>query len=241
MTLRDFLNACLLKINVIDVGGNADDDDINLAQQELNDIIDLNKARQTMIFETKRAVYATAANVPSYKIGVGATWNGFRPQKILRAGFVNTYTNPSQPLETAIHVYTDEEWAQIVLKTLTNSISWGLWYDTEFDSNGWGTINPYPVPSVAAEIALYVPTPMDELTDLDAPITFAPGYRKMLKCMTAVCLCTPFERVPSAQLVAELTAATRVVERSNAKAMSLQMPGPLVKRTGSQYNILTNQ
>ncbi len=244
MTLRDFLNGALLKINVIDVGGNADDEDMNFAFDTLNDILDQNKARTSMMFELKRQLLNTVANQASYQVGAGAEWNISRPQKILRAGFVNTYLNPTDPLETPMHVFTDEEWSQVALKSLTNSVCWALWYESNFtDPDGYAHAYPYPVPSVAAKVALYVPTPMGEQTDLDATISFAPGYRKYLKCAVAVCACESFEREPGPILLRELSEATKIVERANAKPMSLRMPRMLVRRMnrGGGFNILTDQ
>lgn len=239
MTVGDLVTEVLRELNVISANETAPNQYLARGLNRFNLMMDLFKAQFIMIYELKRQIVATVANQASYTIGTGGNWNIARPEQILRMGFVNTAVNPTEPLETPMRIYTDEEWAAVGLKSLTNTIAWGAWYQTSYPL---GVIYVYPVQTVAAQVALYVPTPMDEAAALTTALYLPPGYRAVIIYGLAQDMATMFERAVSADISAKYKRALTIVQRANAKPITLRLPSQLTWRADSSgYNILTNQ
>lgn len=221
-------------------GEDLDDDDATLIFNRLLDILDQWKAVGQMVFQVTRNLFATVAGTASYTIGAGAVWNVARPIEIVAAGFVNTYINPTDPVETLMVPFTDAQWQRVPIKTLQSTICERYWYETTFTTPGYGKIYPYPVPSVVAQVALYLPIPLTDPADLATTILMPPAYKRALRTELAIDICDPFEKIPSATLIKKNRDAKKALTGANAKPGVLQLPSGLVRRTGG-YNILTNQ
>lgn len=237
MLVSDVATDALLELNIIANGETPKAAYLATCMRRYNMILDTWKAQLSMIYQLKRELLATVANQASYTIGPGGNWNIARPEVINGAGFVNTAVNPAQPLETPMSIYVDEEWQAIGLKTQTSTVPWSIWYETTFPL---GTIHVNPVPTVVAQVALYVPTPMTEAATLATVLYMPPGYRALSVYAVARDIASSFERTVSRDLNDKYKAALTVVKRGNAKPMKLWMPRRLTARGGG-YNILTNQ
>ncbi len=253
LTVEQLLVLGLQELGVGAAGEPIEPEDLASAQTRFNMVIDSWKAQRLMIHKVLRELFAVTSNTVSYTIGPSGVWNTpTMPLAIVRAGFVNTAVNPSTPLETPMHVYTDEEWASIGLKSMTSTISWGVWYRTDFTTNagtppsGTGTVFIYPICTMNARVALYLPVPIDEVADdetgLLTTIVVPPGYRKAIVTSIAMECADLFEIDPSPRLVSKWTLAMKVVKRSNSKPATLKLPRALTRRgRGGGYNILSNQ
>lgn len=243
-TAQKIIERGLKEIGVGAAGEPIDGEDLFYGLECLNDLIDSMKAVRLMIFEVRRRTFPLTATTASYTIGPTGTWSisSGRPEAIIRAGFVNTAVNPSSPLETPIHVYTDEEWASIGLKTLTSTVMWGLWYQTGVPN---GTVFVYPILSVTGTIALYVSEPLSEVAEdengLATEIVVPPGYRKMFKSHLALEMCDAFGIAPSENLIKRANDSMRMVQKANIKPALLRLPRGLSTRRKRGYNLLTNQ
>lgn len=228
------------------VGEDLDTDDEVLVFNRLLDILDQWKAVGQMVFQVTRNLFATVAGTASYLIGHGATWDvTSRPESIVAAGFVNTYINPTDPVETPMLPYTDAQWQRVPIKTLQSTICERYWYETSLtpdatEAYGFAKFYPYPVPSVAAQVALYLPTPLTDPATINTIALMPPAYRRALRTELAIDICDPFEKIPSATLIKKNRDAKKALTGANAKPGVLQLPSGLVRRTGG-YNILTNQ
>lgn len=248
MTLKDLLLLAQSEINVYTPGDEPDSGKLFQCLDVFMLMTDMWEADDLTIQEVKMAEYDLTANTQTYSIGVGGDWDGFRPQTIIRAGFVNTFVNPTTPLETPIRVLTDIEWASVPQKALTSNISWALWYDMRFDTDDTGLIWLYPVPLTPAKVRLYVPTPLTyparTLAGLDAELHTPPGYKMALMKNLAKQICGIFERTPSPTLVDDARNSLNLVRRSNVKDLKANLPAELLNRKTIRrrnYNILTNQ
>lgn len=261
LTVQQIIIEGLRELEIAAAGEPVEPEDLQTGLLRFNMFLDTWKAQRLMIFKVLRELYTVSANVTSYTIGPGATWNTpTMPLAIVRAGFVNTAVNPSNPLETPIRVYTDEEWARIGQKTMTSTIVWGVWYRTDFTTNGatppsgTGTIFVFPICTTSGQVALYLPVAIDEVDDsegheadaLATTIIVPPGYRKAMVTTMAMEMADVFGVTPSANLTKKWNSAMKVVKRANSKAATLALPAALLRRArgtaaGSGYNILTNQ
>lgn len=247
LTVGQSISEALHELGVSALGEPDQPEYVAIGQTRVNWVLDAWKVDRLMIFQVLRQLYTLTPTTASYTIGPGATWEiATRPLAIVRAGFVNTAVNPSEPLETPIHVYTDEEWAAIGLKTLTSTIVWGIWYETSWKLTapvGSGKIFVYPILTSTAQIALYLPVAMDEVADdengLAVVMYMPPGYRRAFVTSMAMEMADAMRIEPKPSLVAKWKLAMKTVKKSNIKPMILRLPIGLMRRRN--YNILTNQ
>ena len=119
-------------------------------------------------------------------IGPGGTWDTPRPLWIDRAGIIYTAGGTPRP-ELPVRVFTTQEWARIVVKGITATLSRALFYDRIMTAAGLSNIYLYPVPSASFQMVLYVPVAVAQwAVDADSnpvyttAISLPPGYRSML-------------------------------------------------------------
>ena len=265
LTLEQLSIAACKELGIGAAGEPIQSEDLLDVAYKFNLVVDTWKAQRLMIYQTLRLTFTITPNTPSVTIGPGGVFGtslegvvlNTQPQAIVRAGFVNTYVNPQQPLETPIHVYSDEEWASIGLKSLTSTIQWGVWYETTYGASannaasfatGCGTLWFFPILTTGGTIALYLPVAIDEVAEpleenLAQTIYCPPGYRKALIMSMAMEAADIFDMVPSANLIRKFNSAMKVVKRSNSKMAVLRIPQALSRRglKGGGFNILTNQ
>lgn len=222
---------------------------VSACQLRLNIVIDAWKAQRLMIWQVLRRELALTASTASYTIGPSGVWNVQRPSAIVRAGFVNN-SNPDMPLELPVRVLTDEEWAAVGTKSTTSTIVDRIWYQTSYDTNaqtpafGLGKVYVNPIMTTSGTLALYLPVSLDEVADDDTALTTTllvpPGYRRALVTSLAVESADALGVTPSDNLMRKWTLAMKVVKKANIKAMTLRLPGALMRRS-RHYNLLTGE
>ncbi len=247
-TLKECCKMAMGEINALALGEEPHQNELFYTAQKFFLMQDEWQADNLTINQVRRVLYDTSNTVQEYTIGPGADWDGFRPQEIVRAGFVNTYINPTVPLETPVTCYTVEEWAAISLKAMTGTIIYGLWYDYGYDDDGFGTVTVYPIPQNPGKVALYVPTPLANipitLAGLDTELHTPPGSKMAMTLNLALKICGRFEKTPSPLLIRDAANSLRNFERTNSRPVKAVMPERLLnRRLGNRrgYNILTNQ
>lgn len=248
-TVRTIVTEALRENNIVAYNETPSSSDIMLGLRRFNLFVDLLKADKLTIQEVKRSTFSLVASQTSYTIGPAGNWVVERPMFIARAGFVDTIINATNPPETKIDVLTDEEWADITVKSTTAPSVQALWYYRNFSSAEAGTIFVWPVCTVAAQVALYLPNPLDEVAEtsagLDTAIYTPPGYRLMLIMNLALNLAGPFEKEASASTIAQASSSMDIVKRSNIRPMVAKMPERLMhlnrNRAGGQFNVRTGE
>lgn len=241
-TVQQLLTMAFQELGVAATGEPVDSEDLMYGIKKFNDFIDQLAAYRLTIWELIRQTVNIASGATSYTIGSGGDIDIQRPEQILRAGLVNIASNPTDPLETRIKMLTDEQWSQIGLKSMTSNIAWAAWYRS---SVPLGKLYIYPILTASQQLALYVPTAMDEVVEdesgLATNIVTPRGWRKMLTTNMALEVADYFHLTPSANLVRRASIAMQFVTRANAKPMSLQLPAGLPRGKRRSFNILTGQ
>lgn len=250
LRVNQIIEQALHELGIATDGEPVQPEDLALGLVRFNLMIDSWRARRLMIYQTLRQEFNVVPNQRSFTIGPGGDWNTQRPLAIAAAGFVNTAVDPTQPLETPIRIYTDEEWASIGLKTLTSTIVWGLWFETEYTQTapvGLARIFPYPILTNSGTIALYLPIAIEEVADdengLATLILLPPGYRDAMIKYLATDMAAAYNITLDQVTMGKMLRAMKVIERANIKPMTLRIPSALTLAQGRRngYNILTNQ
>lgn len=157
----------------------------------LTTMLDLWRADGLTIYKTERSPFDLVANTQDYTLGPTGDWvfAGAAPVSIPRAAVIE---DPSQttPLETPLDIYTEQEWAGIGLKTMTNTVPSGLRYKRDAPD---GTVSVWPIPtSSTPDIVLFLPTPLAAPALVTTDLSTPPGYREALIYNLAIRLAPEF-------------------------------------------------
>jgi hypothetical protein len=245
MTVKDVATQVLRELNVIDYTDTAPDNaHLIYVLTRIVLMLDLWEADRLTVQATERKVFPLIANQASYTLGPGGDWDAYRPEFIADAGFINTFVNPTDPLETPVTIYTDETWRAIALKTLTSTIVWGIWQERT-NTAGRSKVFVHPIITNTGQIALYYPIPWSNVAlseaGLNTTMTLPPAYFNAILYNAAVDSAEGFEKVPSPMLIRKADRALTILKRANKEPMISRLPKRLMRRVRRGYNILVNQ
>jgi hypothetical protein len=242
-TARTIITDALMTIGVTAAGETLSAEDGSLGLRILNDLIDSYVTNDLTMLTIERETHLITANQADYTIGpVGADITLPRPVEIENAGVVLNFNTTSEN-EIPLVFLTDDAYASIRVKNLTNAIPTQIYYNPTIAS-GLGTITLYPTPTDSGNyLAIYVTSQIPQFTNLSTSLVMAPGYSRMFKWNLALELCPYFGR-PVDQLVREnAIGSLRDVKRTNVKVMDLSLDPGITGGTGQSgyYNINTDQ
>lgn len=212
LSLTTVANAAAQYLGVLDSGE-------ALSSQQLDDA--LAAANQMMDNWSSEGLFAVAdvitsfslsSGVQSYTIGTGQTINITRPVQIVAASFKNS-AGPGGPIE----VVNEREWAAIPDRQRLSYIIAKLFWDR---GNPTGNVYVSPVPqgsTLSAEIHSFVP--FTQFADKTTPITFQPGYARLIELGLAVELAPQYDMTPSPTLMANFADAAARVRKLNASLL----------------------
>jgi hypothetical protein len=237
MTARTLIRRSLQLLGVVSPGDTPTADESNDGLLTLNSLLESLQTQGRSIYSITRVTKAIVASQASYTIGVGGDINRARPTGITRASLVDTTSAPD--LEMPLHVYSQDEWADVSMKDLTSTMVTGIYYNPTFPL---GIIYPWPVGTVATySLVLYLDEPIATIATLDTVLAFPPGYERMLRYKLAVDLSAEYHRTPSPEVMQIATESLAAIKRVNFRPSVLRCdPGVL---TGSPYgsNIYTGE
>ncbi len=146
--------------------------EFGMAFQLMKDLLSTWKLDGLMIDKTVRVPVALVANTPGYAIGTAGDWVVARPDFIDGINFVDANGN-----EKPLIRLSDAEYQAISDKDRAGE-------PTHFHyqklSAALGVIRPWPLYASSGTLALYLPTPLTDPTELDTTMTLATGYRAAL-------------------------------------------------------------
>jgi hypothetical protein len=206
----------------------------------LNQLIDGWMAEALTVPTIQRNVFALVANQATYQIGPTAVdWVVTnRPVAIQRAGLVLNTVAPS--IEYPLYMMTDEEYGAVSIKALTTVYPSEAYYNPTMPN---GTFFLWPTPTVSSnQIALYLPTPLNQFTDATTAIALPPMYARALRYNLAVDLAPGLGREPSPTILGIATAALAAVKLQNLKPSILSIDQAFLDTTAhfSRYNIYSD-
>lgn len=253
MLFTDLARKSLRTIGAIGQGVTMSANDLDVAFEAANDMIDAWAAQRLTIFQTLRKVFPLIANQGSptnpYTIGPGGDFNVPRPTFIAVATCQVLTTNPPFIIGLDILNY-DYEYSNLSIPAMVSALPEAISYNGKFDTTGpdvgLGEIFIYPVPngSQSCELVLMLPTPMTGFADKAVTdYTFPPGYKEALRYQLAKRLAVEFGKEMSAENQQLAIDTFAVIQRPNAPIPTLRsdygIPG--VGSGNSLWNWRTGQ
>jgi hypothetical protein len=210
------------------------------AQIVLQQMIDSWQADRLMIFTMVIAEFALVPSQQTYTYGVGGNFNAARPARIERASIVSL-TNPAQPLELPIPLYTDKDWQEnIPVKLINTTLPQAVYDDGAFPLRN---LSYWPIPTVVVNTRLYSWNPLTTFSDLTTDNLFPPGYVEALRYNLAVRL---IAEMPGNFNPIMVSTTLQLANESLARIKSMNLPvveascdDALVGR-GGRYNYFSD-
>lgn len=230
----DLIKQGLRMIGVLDSGEDPSGDEAGDSLASLNQMLDAWNAEKLAIFTTRIDDFALVANKQTYSLGAGGDFNLARPPRLESASIVLT-SDPANPLELPIPIYTTEEWQErILLKKVQSTFPLMAYDDGAFPLRN---LTFWPVPQETNTARLYSWQPLNLFPDLATQFTFPPGYAEAIKYSLAVRLAAEFPGIqmqPALPLLAQQAIAR--IKTINAVAVTLKCDDGVTSRQRGQQN-----
>jgi hypothetical protein len=243
----DLARQSLRTIGAIGQGVTMSANDLQLAFEAANDMIDSWAAQRLTIFQVLLKTFPLVANQGSpdnpYTIGPGGDFDVPRPTFITTATMLVSTTSP--PFKIVLDQLDDAEYGMLTIPGLLSALSEAYYYNGKFDTSGvdtgLGQFFLYPVPNgqQPVSLVLQLPTPMTGFADKTTTLyTFPFGYKEALRYQLAKRLAVEFGKTlsPSNEQLCIDTFA--VIQRPNARMPNIRsdfgVPG--VGATQGLYN-----
>lgn len=227
LTALGWISASMRKIGVLASGEAPSASEAEDALGAANDLID-NLSNEQLLIPTKiREVFTLVAGQQTYQMGTGAPdFNTARPQKIENALLQYSGINPA--IELPMDIYTKDEYANVLLKTLQSPIPMCIYPDYAFPNCN---VSLWPVPNVDYNLVLYSWKPLAQLSSLTTTLSLPPGYERFLIYALALDLAPEYGRaVPDIVATAALQSKA-VIKRMNSKAQYLTVDNALIGKS----------
>jgi hypothetical protein len=202
--------------------------------QELNSFMDGESIKRLMCYTVGQESFTLTANTVSYTIGPGATFNTTRPTKIVDPCFVrdaNSYDSPLQIIDA-------DTYGKLKVKNVGTTYPTYLFYDSGFDSSGFGTITVYPAPS--SNLTLYINSwkQLQQFANVSTALLLPPGYQLFIESNFAIHLAAGLTPV-SAEVIKIAKESRAAIESLNIPDVEMRLEGALVGAGRSRSSILT--
>lgn len=191
ISAQDLISSALRLIGVLASGEQVAIADANDALTVLAHMIDAWNGERLTIFSIRSDDYAFVLGQQSYTIGPGGNFNTNRPAKIIGMSSI-LLTNPSNPIEVPITMYSVTEWqTEIPVKVVNSSFPQVCYDDGGFPLR---TLNFWPIPALQQNnLRIYSWQQLGIPPTLRTLLNFPQGYAEALRYNLAVRLAPEFQ------------------------------------------------
>lgn len=190
----------------------------------LNTMLDSWSLDELSVYVIQQENFPIAPNTASYTIGTGGAFNTNRPA-LIRGGFFRDSANNDYPFK----VIELNQWDGLTPKNQPAYNPYYLYYATAYPL---GTINLWPVPSVAGTLYLDSMKQLQNFTNLTTDLALPPGYKRMIENNLAIEIAPEFERAITPELAKVAIESKAAVQRINAPANILPLDSGLQNYRG---------
>jgi hypothetical protein len=217
VTVQQIIDSALRKIGVLAEGETSEYQASADALECLNDLVDQWAAEDLFIYAIVNTTWTIVANQPSYTVGTGGNVNIARPVYVQHVNYIDTA--PAPDLELPLQELTDDMWAAIPQKALTNPQPTAYYFLPSFPL---ATLYLWPIPtSSTLQGSIYAKTAITEFSALTDTFTLPPAYRRMIRSNLALELAPEYGSQPDPMLVKAAAESKLAVTRANGRLVDL--------------------
>jgi hypothetical protein len=218
-TALDLIRRAMLFINQVDAEQPVSATEANDCLVSLNRMIDSWNGDGLMIFTTAIQDFPLVSNKQIYTFGPGGDFNAPRPAFIDRASIV-ILSNPSQPLEYPIPIYTTQEWQeQVPIKNVPGNLPLAVYDDGGFPLR---SLTFWPVASDNTLFRVYPWQQLTQFGDLQTPLSFPPNYLEALESNLTIRIAPMFQAQVPPEIVALAMSSVARIKSNNADDTQLR-------------------
>ena len=142
-------------------------------------------------------------------------------------GEITSFASDNSTIEIPRTIYTDDAWQSIQVKSLSNSLATGVYFNANY-ARGLAAIQLWPVPNIATNaLVLYRRNMLATFVDLDTAYDVPAGFEELLEYNLARRLLTPYaikDEAVRADVLSGARSAMLTVKRTNAVNQVNDMP-----------------
>jgi hypothetical protein len=185
----------------------------------LQQMIDSWNADRLAIYTTSASDYALVQGQQAYTLGPGGDFNTGRPAQIDSMSAI-LITNPDNPIEVPINMYTVDQWQSLPVKNVPGSFPIVCYDDGGFPLR---TLSMWPIPvGQPVNLRIYAWQSLSVPATLQTNLAFPPGYAEAFRYNLAVRLAPEFDADLSPVVQAIAVESLARVKTMNAPDLRLQ-------------------
>lgn len=231
-TVRKLVTGAMRLINVVQANEAPTADDMDIAIQSLDGMVDSWSNDSYMIYTKNPYNFPTTAGQQTYTLGPGGDWDTVRPMSINQA-YVHYESSGSQPVDMPITIANDAQWASIAVKSVSTTFPTVMYDNGDYPLR---TIYLWPIPNNTQQITLWLWQPLLTLDNLDAEVQFPPGYERALRYCLACEIAPEFGKEVPANVVATAIRAKAEIKSMNAVTQYQNFDPSLGSGQRAQFN-----
>lgn len=212
-------------------------DDASEAMMCFNSMVDSWKIQRLTVWAILRNVFTVTPNQQNYTLGPsGADFTMERPPRIESASWF------SGDVEVPMRTFTDQEWNVFSPKTTTSEFATAYHYKPTVAN---GTLQLWPIPTSAHQIALYTWQTLGTANRIDDPLVLPPGYQRALELCLALELAMRYpDNTMTSMAVQQAHNAFAWIKSMNQPELRMAVESALLgvgSRGSSRYDIFSNR
>lgn len=220
----------LRRINAIDSVSPIAPADLNLAFDQLNDLIDSVSNDPSLLYREFNDVFPLVAGQSSYTIGVGGDFNTTRPIILDQVYWRQNTTQSGQTVDFPIKIMNFWEYSQIPVKTIPSLIPLSVYLQP---ADPLSTLIFYPIPtSDSVSVVIWSKKVLTKFANVNSSVSLPPGYNLFLKTTLAVVLAPYFERTVPDSLI-----STAIGARDSLVSNNMELPDQPIKFSNNYEQI----
>ena len=210
-TARDLISSSLRLIGVLASGEVPSNSESSDALVSLNEMLDSWSTERLFINAITREPFPLTVSKRTYTMGPGGDFDTVRPIRI--TGAVLRYIR-NENTDIPVRILNSRQWSKIVDKDTDSSIPTYMYPEGTFPLE---TLNFWPIPESVNDIIIYSIKSLAQFDDLDAELSFPPGYSRALRYNLALELADEYGRPIPPRVMETARDSIAKIKRVNMK------------------------
>lgn len=234
-TVRNLIIGSMRLLGLVQVNEVPSDSDMEVALDSLRGMIDSFANNRLLVYDISQFVFTTTG-AQTYTMGPGEDIDIERPLNIERA-YARLNGNSLQQLDIAMQSLTYEQYSGISVKNTASTFGFAFYNDGNYPISN---LSLFPIPAAGNQIILWLREPLLNFDDINALVTYPPGYERFFRFNLAVELSPEFGVTPSDFVTSNATSSRLTLEQTNSVPRYAKGDGGTIRNGNNrQWNYIT--
>lgn len=229
-TVRQLITASARKLNIVQAGQPLTPDDMDVMLQALDGMIQSWGNNRLMVYNIEEHEFPSTG-AASYTLGPGGDFNVERPMAIEYC-YARLNNGTAQQLDIANQPLTVGQYAGIAVKNTTSTFGFAFYDDGNYPLRN---VRFFPIPAAGNTIVLWLRMPLLDFTNIDAPVTYPPGYERAFTFNLAVEVASEFGKTIPEEVALIAVNSKLEIERLNSVPRFLRGDGGMTRSGRNRY------